>query len=102
MVQLIANWPEVLGLGKYATVFSEHNVDFRALRHLTHRAASPRSGGRGLAHQGAAEAAGKACPDHGDELKARAMLTLAYGCGLRAVEVVRLRAGDIDSEQMII
>src|SRR5438093_10464247 len=35
-------------------------------------------------------------------LKARAMLTLAYGCGLRAGEVVRLRAGDIDSEQMII
>ena len=31
-------------------------------------------------------------------LKARAMLTLAYGCGLRAGEVVRLRAGDIDSE----
>ena len=30
------------------------------------------------------------------------MLTLAYGCGLRASEVVRLRAGDIDSEQMII
>jgi site-specific recombinase XerD len=30
------------------------------------------------------------------------MLTLAYGCGLRAGEVVRLRAGDIDSEQMII
>jgi site-specific recombinase XerD len=29
-------------------------------------------------------------------LKARAMLTLAYGCGLRASEVVRLRAGDID------
>jgi integrase/recombinase XerD len=28
-------------------------------------------------------------------LKARAMLTLAYGCGLRASEVVRLRAGDI-------
>src|SRR5450631_3437256 len=27
-------------------------------------------------------------------LKARAMLTLAYGCGLRAGEVVRLRAGD--------
>ncbi|HWN52180.1 MAG TPA: tyrosine-type recombinase/integrase, partial [Xanthobacteraceae bacterium] len=27
---------------------------------------------------------------------------LAYGCGLRAGEVVRLRAGDIDSEQMII
>jgi integrase/recombinase XerD len=35
-------------------------------------------------------------------LKARAMLTLAYGCGLRAGEVVRLRSGDIDSEQMII
>ena len=35
-------------------------------------------------------------------LKARAMLTLAYGCGLRAGEVVRLRPGDIDSEQMII
>jgi integrase/recombinase XerD len=30
------------------------------------------------------------------------MLTLAYGCGLRASEVVRLRAVDIDSEQMII
>ena len=35
-------------------------------------------------------------------LRARAMLTLAYGCGLRASEVVRLRAGDIDSEQKII
>ncbi len=35
-------------------------------------------------------------------LKARAMLTLAYGCGLRAGEVVRLRACDIDREQMII
>ena len=41
-------------------------------------------------------------------LKARAMLTLAYGCGLRASEVVRLRACDIPgsspgtSEQMII
>jgi integrase len=35
-------------------------------------------------------------------LKARAMLTLAYGCRLRASEVVRLRACDIDSEQMII
>src|SRR6266478_4330933 len=35
-------------------------------------------------------------------LPARAMLTLAYGCGLRAGEVVRLRAGDIESEQMII
>ena len=35
-------------------------------------------------------------------LKARAMLTLSYGCGLRASEVARLRAGDIGSEQMII
>ena len=35
-------------------------------------------------------------------LKARAMLTLAHGCGLRAGEVIRLHAGDIDSEQMII
>jgi len=35
-------------------------------------------------------------------LQAQAMLTLAYGCGLRAGEVVRLRAGDIDSTQMII
>jgi integrase len=35
-------------------------------------------------------------------LQARAMLTLAYGCGLRAGEVVRLRAGDVDSEQKII
>ena len=35
-------------------------------------------------------------------LKARTMLTLAYGCGLRAGDVVRLRAGDIDGEQMII
>jgi integrase/recombinase XerD len=30
------------------------------------------------------------------------MLTLAYGCGPRVGEVVRLRAGDIESEQMII
>jgi len=30
------------------------------------------------------------------------MLTLCYGCGLRAGEVVRLTAGDIDSEQMVI
>jgi integrase/recombinase XerD len=35
-------------------------------------------------------------------LKARAMLSLAYGCGLRASEVTRLRACDIDSDQMII
>ena len=35
-------------------------------------------------------------------LKARVMLTISYGCGLRAGEVVRLKAGDIDSAQMII
>jgi site-specific recombinase XerD len=35
-------------------------------------------------------------------LKVRVMLSLAYGCGLRAGEVVRLRVGDIDSAQEII
>jgi len=35
-------------------------------------------------------------------LKLRLMLALAYGCGLRAGEVVRLRVGDIDSAQAII
>jgi site-specific recombinase XerD len=35
-------------------------------------------------------------------LKVRVMLSLAYGCGLRASEVVRLRVGDIDSAQEII
>lgn len=35
-------------------------------------------------------------------LKNRTLLSLAYGCGLRAGEVVRLRAGDIDSAQGII
>ncbi|WP_439400470.1 tyrosine-type recombinase/integrase (plasmid) [Bradyrhizobium sp. PMVTL-01] len=35
-------------------------------------------------------------------LKAQTMLTLVYGCGLRAGEVVRPRAGDTDSAQMII
>jgi integrase/recombinase XerD len=30
------------------------------------------------------------------------MLNLTHDCGLRASEVVRLRAGDIDTEQMII
>jgi site-specific recombinase XerD len=35
-------------------------------------------------------------------LKVRLLLSLAYGCGLRAGEVVRLRAGDIDSAQTII
>ncbi len=35
-------------------------------------------------------------------IKVRAMLSLAYGCGLRTGEVVRLRAGDIDSAQNII
>jgi site-specific recombinase XerD len=35
-------------------------------------------------------------------LKLRAMLSLAYGCGLRIGEVVRLKVGDIDSPQNII
>ncbi len=35
-------------------------------------------------------------------LKARVMLLLAYGCGMRAGEVVRLRVGDIDGDQEII
>jgi site-specific recombinase XerD len=35
-------------------------------------------------------------------IKVRAMLSLAYGCGLRAGEVARLRVGDIDSAQNII
>ena len=35
-------------------------------------------------------------------LKVRVMLALGYGCGLRAGEIVRLKAGDIDSAQMII
>lgn len=35
-------------------------------------------------------------------LKSRSLLSLAYGCGLRAGEVVRLRAGDIDSAQGVI
>src|SRR5262245_58437803 len=35
MAQLIADWLEGLGLGKYVTVFAENDIDFRALRHLT-------------------------------------------------------------------
>ncbi len=35
-------------------------------------------------------------------LKVQIMLTLGYGCGLRAGEVVRLKAGDIDSAQNVI
>ena len=35
-------------------------------------------------------------------LKARVMLSLAYGCGLRAGEVVRLKVGDVDGDQNII
>ena len=35
-------------------------------------------------------------------LKARVMLSLAYGCGLRVSEVVRLKVGDIDGAQKII
>lgn len=35
-------------------------------------------------------------------LKAHVMLSISYGCGLRAGEVTRLRVGDIDSAQGII
>ncbi len=35
-------------------------------------------------------------------LKTRALLSLAYGCGMRASEVVSLRVGDIDSANGII
>jgi len=35
-------------------------------------------------------------------LQPRTLLSLAYGCGMRAGEVVRLKAGDIDSAQNII
>ena len=35
-------------------------------------------------------------------LKARTMLTISYGCGLRAGEVTRLTVGDIDTAQGII
>jgi site-specific recombinase XerD len=35
-------------------------------------------------------------------LRTRAMLSLAYGCGMRASEVTRLKVGDIDSDQGII
>jgi integrase/recombinase XerD len=35
-------------------------------------------------------------------LRDHVMLCLAYGCGLRAGEIVRLKVGDIDSAQMII
>jgi integrase/recombinase XerD len=37
-----------------------------------------------------------------NSLRVRVMLSLSYGCGLRAGEVIRLRAGDIDSAQNII
>lgn len=35
-------------------------------------------------------------------LKVHVLLALGYGCGLRAGEIVRLKAGDLDSAQMII
>jgi len=35
-------------------------------------------------------------------IKTKVLLSLCYGCGLRAGEVVRLKVGDIDSEQNII
>jgi hypothetical protein len=48
--------------------------------------------------------AAKRLPDMPGNLKVHVMLALGYGCGLRAArgEIVRPRAGDIDSAQMII
>jgi integrase/recombinase XerD len=40
--------------------------------------------------------------DMAASVKVRAMLSLSYGCGLRSSEVVRLKVGDIDSDQEII
>ena len=40
--------------------------------------------------------------EHAPGLKARAALSLAYGAGLRASEVVSLKAGDIDSGRQVI
>jgi site-specific recombinase XerD len=40
--------------------------------------------------------------DHAPGLKARAALSLAYGAGLRASEVVSLKVTDIDSERRVI
>jgi integrase/recombinase XerD len=37
-----------------------------------------------------------------EKLKVRVMLALGYGCGLRAGEICRIKAGDIDSQQNII
>ena len=40
--------------------------------------------------------------EHAPGLKARAALSVAYGAGLRASEVVSLKVGDIDSERRVI
>jgi integrase/recombinase XerD len=40
--------------------------------------------------------------DAAPNLKARAALSVAYGAGLRAAEVVSLKISDIDSERMVI
>ncbi len=40
--------------------------------------------------------------DHAPGLKHRAALSVAYGAGLRAVEVVSLKPSDIDSQRMVI
>ena len=73
-------------------------------------AAPARSGGRDLSHQGAAE--GSADPQCRTRrsgfwrwpaaLRDRLLLSLGYGAGLRAGEVVRLKVKHIDSAQMII
>ena len=40
--------------------------------------------------------------DAAPSFKCRLLLSLAYGCGLRASEVVSLKVSDIDSAQMVI
>src|SRR5260370_17297694 len=92
--------------GGFGDVKPEWDYD-RGTVLVPRHATSPRSGSRGLAPQGTAEAAAgadevKRVLTMATSLKARAMLTLAYGCGLRASEGVRLRSGAIDSEQKII
>ena len=41
-------------------------------------------------------------PDAAPGLKYKAALSVAYGAGLRAAEVVSLKVDDIDSERMVI
>src|SRR5208282_5234014 len=87
------------GRRQYLQPQSDHD---RGALLVPRHAASPRSGGRDLAHEGPQKLPPVLSPEEvkrvltmATSLKARAMLTLAYGCGLRASEVARLRACDI-------